>query len=125
MKKIILVEDNRNFKDMVESIVERSLPECTLVMFSSAQKAIAAISSTEKDFDVLLLDGDLGFGGHGRSVLNTLSPEEIRKVIICSGSDSFIEEAEQKGVSVFLDKEFLGIRPSKIDEHFLEILGRI
>jgi len=94
-------------------------------MFIEDTKAMEAISSTEKDFDVLLLDGDLGVGGSGGNVLNILTLEQLEKTIICSGNDDFIAEAKKKGVSILIDKGFAGIRASKIVPYILETFGKI
>lgn len=125
MKKIILVEDNRDFKDAIELVVTGNIPEANLIMFNDAEKAIEAITTVDKDFDILLLDGDLGFGGHGRSILNILTSEQITKTIVCSGNDDFIAETKERGVSIFLDKSFSGIRASKIHSHIFETIQKI
>jgi DNA-binding NtrC family response regulator len=125
MKKIILVEDNRNFRDAIEMVVSGNFPECKLIIFTDDNKAIEAIITTDKDFDILLLDGDLGFGGHGANVLSILNPEQISKTICCSGNDDFIAQANKSGVSVFLDKGFSGIRISKIHSYILETINKI
>lgn len=72
-----------------------------------------------------MLDVDLGFGGHGSSVLNILTPEQITKTIVCSGNDDFITETKERGVSIFLDKGFLGIRASKIHSYIFETIQKI
>lgn len=125
MKKIIIVEDNKGFRNIIKMVIEDNFSECTLIEFTSQTPALNAISSQDKDFDILLLDGDLGFGGHGRNVLNILTQEQLKKTIVCSGSDDFTLEAKEKGISVFIDKGFSGIRASKIDLYVLEILGKI
>ena len=125
MKKIVLVEDNRDFREMIEMVVAEHFPETKIVIFTNDQKAIEAISAKDKDFDALFLDGDLGFGGHGENVLKILSPEQISKTICCSGSDNFILQTKQSGVSVFIDKDFPGIRISQIRPHIVETINKI
>ncbi len=125
MKKLVIVEDNVPFKETIKMVISDNFPGCSILMFIEDQKAIEAISSTEKDFDVLLLDGDLGFGGSGSNVLEILTPAQLRKTIICSGNDKFIAEAKDKGVSIFIDKGFEGIRASKIASYILETLEKI
>ena len=126
MKKIIIVEDNRDFKNLVKMIINENFPGSNIIMFDEDKKAVEAISSSDKDFDVLLLDGDLGFfGGYGGNVLNILTPEQLQKTIICSGNEAFIAEAKEKGLSVFMDKGFEGIRISKIGLYILETLKMI
>ena len=125
MNKLIIVEDNHIFRKTVENVVKNNFPKCNIFMFIEDTKAMEAISSTEKDFDVLLLDGDLGVGGSGGNVLNILTLEQLEKTIICSGNDDFIAEAKKKGVSILIDKGFAGIRASKIVPYILETFGKI
>ncbi|PCI21266.1 hypothetical protein COB64_00080 [Candidatus Wolfebacteria bacterium] len=125
MKKIVIVEDNRSFKDILKMVIENNFNECKIIDLIEDQDAIKAISSTDSDFDVLLLDGNLGWGGHGRNVLNILNEDQLKKTIICSADDKFIKEAQKKDITVFLDKGFFGIRASKIHLYILEILQKI
>ncbi|HBA36850.1 TPA: hypothetical protein DCZ15_03170 [Candidatus Falkowbacteria bacterium] len=125
MKKILIVEDNNDFKNIVKMVINENFPESKVIIFDEAKKAVEAISFSDKDFDILLLDGDLGFGGYGGDVLNILTPEQLQKTIVCSGNGAFIAEAREKGLSIFMDKEFEGIRASKIGSYILETLKRI
>ena len=106
MKKIVIVEDNNVFKSVVKMVINENFPESNTIIFDEAKKAVEAISFSDKDFDILLLDGDLGFGGYGGDVLDILTPEQLQKTIICSGNETFIAEAKKKGLSIFMDKGF-------------------
>lgn len=125
MKKIIIVDDNRNFRKVIRMVTECHFPECIIIEFTKATEAVKEISNIGNDFDVLLLDGDLGFGGHGSDILQILTQDQIKKTITCSGDDSFIKECQEKGIINSIDKEFLGIRASKIDTYVIEILQKI
>ncbi len=125
MKKIIIVDDNRNFREVIRSVVENHFPECIIMEFTDATQAVNKLSNIGDDFDILLLDGDLGFGGHGSDVLQILTQDQIKKTIMCSGNDIFIQECKEKGIINSIDKGFEGIRISKIGDYVLEIFKKV
>lgn len=125
MKKIIIVDDNRNFREVIRAVVKNHFPECIIMEFTEATQVVNELSNIGDDFDILLLDGDLGFGGNGSDVLQILTPDQINKTITCSGNDAFIQECKEKGIMNSIDKGFFGIRASKIDAYVIEILQKI
>ena len=126
MKKIIvIVEDNCDFVDLLQKVIWNKFPDYNIATFNQDETAKDQLTSNYKNFDILFLNGNLAFGGHGRNVLNVLNKEQVNKTIICSGDDNFITEAENKGVSIFLDKSFTGIHSSQIDSHILKIIAKI
>lgn len=125
MKKVIIMEDNRTLIDVLKIVINQKFPECEIVEFGHAGEAKMYVSSG-KEFDVLFLDGNLGwFSEHGEIVLHALSEEQIKKTIVCSADDTFIDQAKAKGVTVFLEGGFAGIRISKIGEYVLETINKL
>ncbi len=125
MKKIIIVDDNRNFREVIRAVVKNHFPECIIMEFTEATQVVNELSNIGDDFDILLLDGDLGFGGHGSDVLQILTQDQIKKTITCSGNDTFIQECKEKGILNSIDKGFEGIRISKIGDYVLEIFKKV
>jgi len=125
MKKILIVEDNHSFITHVEEVVAENFPDCAVIVFSKATEAVNSINFANRDFDILLLDGDLGNGGSGDDVLKILTPPQLLRTIVCSGDSSFIKKASTQGVKVFLDKGFRGIRATMISAYTLETLKKI
>ena len=125
MKKIIIVDDNRNFREVIRAVVKNHFPECIIMEFTEATQVVNELSNIGDDFDILLLDGDLGFGGHGSDVLQILTQDQIKKTITCSGNDTFIQECKEKGILNSIDKGFEEIRISKIGDYVLEIFKKV
>jgi DNA-binding NtrC family response regulator len=119
MKKIIIVEDSAELNYLLKKILNRNFPEANILLFNVDNEAIEAVVSSNKDFDVLVLDGYLGLGGHGENVLNVLTPEQLKKTIVFSYDNDFINNARKKGILEFMNGSFMGVRPSEIDAYIL------
>jgi CheY-like chemotaxis protein len=125
MKKIVIVEDNQTFIKFVQREITREFPECKTYVYANANEAVESIGSDNNDFDILLLDGDLGRGGSGETVLAALTTQQKNRTIVCSADEEFTAKAKAVGVVVFLDKGFRGIYVFQIPEYIITTLKRI
>jgi CheY-like chemotaxis protein len=123
--KIIIVEDNQEFVSFLTEVIRGRYPSCNIVHFTNSTKAACAVSTSDADFDALFLDGHLGFGGNGIEVLNVLSEDQLKKVVVVSGSSQFAKDCIAKGVNIRMEKDFPGIMGSEVPECILETLKKV
>ncbi len=125
MKKIVIIEDNQTFIKFIQGVISGEFPECKTYVYTNAHEAVESIGSGNKDFDILLLDGDLGRGGSGETVLAALTTEQKSRTVVCSADNIFVGKAKAIGVLVFLDKGFRGVVASEITEYTVRTLKAI
>lgn len=102
LEKVVIVEDHMPYYMTYKKVIEEMHSSCSIYHCHTEEKAIDAVSSDHNDFDLLILDGNLG-GGHGRNVLAILSEEQLKKTVVCSSDDDFLLEAKSTEVR-YIDK---------------------
>lgn len=94
---VILVEDEMSFYMAAKNAIESVCPGCTIISCDTEEQAIENISEHES-FDLLVLDGNLWGGGHGKNVLIKLSEHQLKKTVVFSANDDFVSMAASQGV---------------------------
>jgi len=125
MKKVIFVEDNYDFSSFVSMVIQRKFPDCQILTFPASKEAIAAVTSLHADFDVLLLDGHLGYADTGMNVLDILTPKQIERVVVTSGSREFATKCEERGTKFCMEKGFAGVLGTELFEHIIDTLKEV
>lgn len=123
--KIIIVEDEPTFVSFFSDVICEAYPSCTMLHFANSEEAASAVAGSDADFDALFLDGNLGFGGNGAEVLDALSQDQLKKVVVISAERQFAKDCASKGVVIFMEKDFPGIRATEVPEFILETLKRV
>lgn len=120
MKKVsvLIVEDDYVQADMLASIFKRffsrynktnnvlssttdcaaKLNDCLSIDFAIDSKE-ARLKINESDYLLVTLDGTLYGGDHGRNLLDLMSPQQLKKIMIVSGDTEFVVECRKKGMT--------------------------
>jgi response regulator of citrate/malate metabolism len=98
MKKfnVLVVEDDLEIAPYIVMFLDRVIPNSNF--FKARDKTEALKFITEKEFDLITLDGQLLNGDHGRDVLKGMSEDQILKTIVYSCDSDFLKECQAKGI---------------------------
>lgn len=98
MKKfnILVIEDDKEIASNIIRFLGWVIP--SFESFKARDKTEAINLMSEKDFDLITLDGRLLDNDHGRDVLKEMSEDQISKTIVYSAESKFIEECRTKGI---------------------------
>lgn len=101
MKKIIIlvIDDSAIIANDIIRILNISLPGNSIDKAYTLEAAINFLKKIE--YDLVILDGNLDQGNHGRQILANMSPEQIAKTVVYSGENDFIKECENNGIFAF------------------------
>lgn len=93
---ILIIDDDPGIRSNIIRYLDRIVPG--FQSFEACNKAEALKLMSEKDFDLVTLDGRLLDDDHGRDVLKEMSENQISKTIVYSAESKFIEECRLKGI---------------------------
>ncbi len=94
---ILVIDDDALISDMIKLIIKNYLPESVICSVFTKDKALSILQ--EQDFSLITLDGNLGGENHGRDVLKQMTPEQVKKTVVCSGEFDFVMECSKNGIS--------------------------
>lgn len=103
MIKVVILEDNSDSLEVIETVIKSYFPDLTVLKsFSSVDMAYKFIKNNE--FDWLILDIDLGSGIDGFDLLKLLENDYNFKVVFYSGNSDRTIDAIRHNAFDFLTK---------------------
>ena len=99
MKRFLVIEDEAFILDMIKASLLKIFPQASIDHACELDGAIQHLNS--KKYDLIVLDGTLKDGHHGREILSIMSGENITKTAVYSGEIKFLCECQNRNMLTF------------------------
>ena len=111
--KALIVEDNNSIalfqKEFIRQILrELDLPKAnyTIEIEHTRQEEEAIRLIKKNNYCLIILDGNLLNGGHGKNVLHVIEQGIFQKIIVASMDEDFVEYCQKKNIRAYRKENF-------------------